>query len=132
MKLLILFAIFLFLIFISSFYIFFLPKPIDEESCEVIEVSPDKVYKVIVCDASYKIFPTQDMYSLKIYNERTGKLMYKDVFYFIDGSKFWWECQNKVCKSFIYLGDGGGVTVSLPPNYLHRLRAKIPLWGGEW
>ncbi len=132
MKILLFFVMFLFLLIMIPIYILFLPKPIHEGNCFVTKKnSPDKIYKVIVCDASYKIFATRNLGSLKIYDERTGKLVYKDVYYFVDVSNFFWECQDKICKSFVYLGDDGGVTVSLPPNYWHRLRAKIPLWAGE-
>ncbi len=131
MKILLFFLIFLFLLIMIPVYILFLPKPIDERNCFIAQISPDKFYKVIVCDASYKIFYNSKMGSLKIYDERTRKLIYKDVYYFVDASKFFWDCKDKICSSFIYLGHERGITVNLPPNYWHRLRAKIPLWAGE-
>ncbi len=131
MKLLLFFLMFLFLLIMIPVYILFMPQPIEEGNCEVMEISPDKGYKVITCSANYKILSTRNLYSLKIYNERTGELVYKDVFYFMEASKFYWGCQGNICQTFFYLDGKGGVTVSLPPNYWHRLRAKIPLWSGE-
>lgn len=111
------------------FYILFMPMPVKTGRCYWTDISPDKAYSATQCGARRTLGLFSDHLStLELYDTKTGKLVFKDVFLSLDMSSFYWNCNksNSYCGGVYYLEGSGGT--ELPPSWWNQFRAKIPLW----